>query len=63
MTLRQIGRGLGTEPAIEVGGAVLLGSIPVALTIYLYYRIVRGWLALLEERPVDEVGDPLGETR
>lgn len=43
------------EPALEIGmvGVVLLGLVAVGLVVYVYYRIVRGWLALLEERPLE----------
>jgi uncharacterized membrane protein len=50
--LPRMWRGPGTEFPIGAEEVILLGGIPVALTIYLYYRILRGWLTLLEDRPI-----------
>ena len=45
----------GDDVPAQVGMPVAVGVTLLALVavVYLYYRIIRGWLALLEEKPVE----------
>ena len=43
----------GAGVQLGFGGALIFGLLALGFFVYLYYRILKGWLKLLERRPMD----------